>query len=74
MNRNKLCIVDDGWGWANAASQHRAGREPSHLTVSRPYGRPSHFAVTNTRLISTHVRRPPVPRGHRTYIGKQEWK
>jgi hypothetical protein len=52
----------------DCADAHRAGREPSHLTVSRPYGRPSHIAVTNTRLFRTVERKPPVARGHRSYL------
>ena len=64
----------DGVG-AIAATQHRAGREPSHLSVSRPYGRPSHIAVTNPRLIVTRTHRPPVARGHRCFVlGKAVWK
>jgi hypothetical protein len=30
--------------------------------------------IDNPRLISTRVHKPPVPRGHRAFIGKQEWR
>jgi hypothetical protein len=30
--------------------------------------------LDNPRLISTRVVRAPVPRGHRSFVGKQEWK
>jgi hypothetical protein len=78
MNRNKLCIADDGWGWAMPRSE--AALTPSGLSRYASQAKPSaaiaghRTYLDNPRLISTHARRPPVPRGHRTYIGKQEWR
>jgi hypothetical protein len=57
-----------------------AGRQsPSQSSLSRPSGRPSTIAghrtyLDNPRLISTRVHRAPVPRGHRQFIGKVEWR
>ncbi len=30
--------------------------------------------VENVRLISTRAVKPPVPRGHRQFVGKVEWR
>jgi hypothetical protein len=60
-------------GGANAASQHRAGRERSHVSLSPPVGRPSLSRIVPMFTSRTH--RAPVARGHRQYlIGKQEWR
>lgn len=56
-----------------------ATREPSQSSLSRPYGRVSAIAghrtyLDNPRLISTRAHKPPVPRGHRQFIGKVAWR
>lgn len=30
--------------------------------------------IDNPRLISVRVHKAPVPRGHRAFMGKQEWR
>lgn len=61
------------------ADAHRATHEPSQSTLSRPLRVSVAFRggctiVENTRLISTVTRKPPVPRGHREFIGKVAWR
>lgn len=77
MNRNKLCIVDDGWAMP---LRGRSGAPSGLSLVSQSQAKPPaaiaghRTYLDNPRLISTRVHREPVPRGHRTYIGKQEWR
>jgi hypothetical protein len=74
MNRNKLCIVDpDTWAMPSARATH----EPSRVSPSRPLRVSVDYrgaSATVRPTFTTRVHREPVPRGHRTYIGKQEWR
>lgn len=78
MKRHHLKLVHDAPPRgdsvrANAAPQHRAGREPSLFHVSALAGDHRLSRLVPTFTCRTHY--TPSPRGHRTYLGdRKEWR
>lgn len=59
--------------WAIACGTVAGRQSPSLASRLGPVGRPSTIAghrtyLDNVRLISTRVRKPPIPRGHRSWL------